>query len=200
MTDPRQTGRLTAPRHAFRAVAALALAALVSGCGGGGVMGIGRDEARVPDLLNTQRSQRTPDEFAILPNKPIEIPQDVAALPPPTPGAGNRVDPTPREDAVAALGGDPGRVAVRSAGFPSADGALVGAASRYGVAEGIRSELAAADLAFRQANDGLFLERLFNVNIYYQTYRAQSLDQYAELQRFRRAGIRTVAAPPQFAE
>ncbi len=35
-----------------------------------------------------------PDEFAILPTKPLEMPADVAALPPPTPGAANRADPS----------------------------------------------------------------------------------------------------------
>jgi hypothetical protein len=40
------------------------------------------------------------------------------------------------------------------------------------------------------------LERLFNVNVYFKAYKKQELDQYRELERFRRAGIRTPAAPP----
>ena len=35
-----------------------------------------------------------------------------------------------------------------------------------------------------------------NVNVYFKAYAEQSLDQHLELQRFRRAGIRTVSAPP----
>ena len=60
----------------------------------------------------------------------------------------------------------------------------------------IRAELAAADLEYRRQNDGRLLERLFNVNVYFQAYEPLSLDQYAELERLRRAGIRTSAAPP----
>jgi hypothetical protein len=45
-------------------------------------------------------------------------------------------------------------------------------------------------------NDGRLLERLFNVNVYFKAYRSQELDQYLELQRLRRLGIRTPAAPP----
>jgi hypothetical protein len=37
---------------------------------------------------------------------------------------------------------------------------------------------------------------VFNVSVYFKAYRPQSLDQYAELYRLRRAGVRTVAAPP----
>jgi hypothetical protein len=40
------------------------------------------------------------------------------------------------------------------------------------------------------------LERLFNVNVYYKAYRPMSLDQQAELWRWRRAGARTPSAPP----
>ena len=56
--------------------------------------------------------------------------------------------------------------------------------------------LAAEDLEFRRQNDGRVLERLFNVNVYYEAYESQSLDKYFELQRLRNAGIRTPAAPP----
>ena len=147
---------------------------------------------REPDLVNLRGSKDGPDEFAILPTKPLEQPPDLAALPAPTPGGANLTDPTPRSDAVAALGGQPG-VLTRA----STDGALVRYAGRYGVAVGIRTDLAAADVEFRRRNDGRLLERIFDVNVYYRAYRAQSLDQYAELERFRRAGIRTPAVPPK---
>jgi hypothetical protein len=180
---------------AMRAVTLCALVATLGACSSGTGLSL-RDSDRVPDLMNIERGQRSPDEFAILPNKPIEIPEDLAALPAPTPGEADRVAPTPREDAVAALGGDPNRVVARGNAFPASDGALVGAASRFGVAEGIRGTLADADLEYRQRNDGRLLERLFNITVYYKAYRPLSLDKYAELERFRRAGIRTVAAPP----
>jgi len=52
-------------------------------------------------------------------------------------------------------------------------------------------------LAFRRGHKGRLLERAFNVNVYYRAYRKQSLDQYKELRRFRRLGVRTPAAPPE---
>ncbi|MXQ08578.1 DUF3035 domain-containing protein [Alphaproteobacteria bacterium GH1-50] len=161
-------------------IAALALSA----CGGGG------DE---PNLLNiSQPRSAGPDEFAILPAKPLEMPEDMASLPEPTPGAGNRADLTPERDAIVALGGNPAAL-TRGAG---GDGALLAYTGRYGRDANIRAELAAADLEFRRQNDGRLLERLFNVNIYYQVYEPFELDQYAELERMRRAGIRTSSVPP----
>lgn len=169
----------------MRAVVAGLLLVVVAACGG---------ERPDPDLINIRRGQNTPDEFAVLPSKPIELPQDLSALPEPTPGASNRVDPTPRADAVAALGGNPGRL--RSEGVPRADAALISHAGRNGVRPDIRKELAAADLAFRQKNRGRVLERAFNVTTYYKAYRRWSLDKEREVERFRRAGVRTPAVPP----
>lgn len=158
----------------------------VAACGG---------EPKDPDLINIRRGQSTPDEFAILPTKPIEIPDSLATqLPPPTPGGVNRVDPTPQADAVAALGGNPARI--QAGGLPRSDAALLNHSTRYGVRPTIRQELAAADLEFRRQRQGRVLERLFNITTYYRAYRDQSLDKFAELERFRRAGVRTVAAPP----
>jgi hypothetical protein len=153
------------------------------------VLLLGACAERTPELFNIRSEDRTPDEFSILPSQPLILPEDLSALPPPTPGGPNRADRRPQAEAIAALGGNP-------AGGAGADRALVAAVSRYGVQAGIREQLAAEDLAYRRANDGLFLERLFNVNVYYDAYRPQSLDQYRELARLRRAGVRTVAAPP----
>ncbi|MEY4983564.1 MAG: hypothetical protein RIR62_1830 [Pseudomonadota bacterium] len=146
----------------------------------------------VPNLMNIRSSTQGPDEFAILPPKPLQMPEDIAALPEPTPGGTNRTDPTPNADAVAALGGT-----LRPAGgLPASDGALYAHAARYGVTGGIRETLAAEDLEFRRRNDGRLLERIFNVNVYYRAYQDQSLDQQAELWRWRNAGARTPSAPP----
>ena len=67
---------------------------------------------------------------------------------------------------------------------------------RYGREPNIRARLAAADLEFRRQNDGLLLERLFSINVYYDAYEDFELDQYSELERLRRAGVRTSAVPP----
>ncbi|MCG6901751.1 MAG: DUF3035 domain-containing protein [Rhodobacter sp.] len=147
-----------------------------------------------PKLLNIRASSSGPDEFSILPNKPLQQPEDFKALPVPTPGGANRVDATPNSDAIAALGGNP--AAVSRGGVPASDAGLVNHASRYGRQSGIRQQLAAEDLEFRRRKDGRVLERLFNVNVYFRAYRKQSLDKYAELERFRRLGVRTPAAPP----
>jgi len=143
-----------------------------------------------PDLLTVRTDD--PDEFAIVPTKPLQQPEDFASLPQPTPGGRNLVDPTPEADAAAALGGN---VAVLNR--PSSDGALVSYVGRYGITPNIRGELAASDLAFRQRNPGRILERAFSVTTYYRAYRPQSLDQHAEIERFRAAGVRTPAAPPE---
>ncbi len=144
-----------------------------------------------PSLMNLRSTQSGPDEFAILPTKPLQEPTSYADLPPPTPGGANITDPTPNADAVAALGGQ-----LRNTALRGGEGALVTAASRYGVSSGIRSQLAAEDLTWRQENRGKLLERLFNVNVYYSAYEAQELDQHRELERLRRLGIWTPAAPP----
>lgn len=161
----------------------LSVLVVVSACSRG-------DDA--PNLLNlSQPRAEGPDEFAILPSKPLTIPEDLAALPDPTPGGTNLTDVTPEADVAAALGGNADVL-----NRPSTDGALVTHATRFGVNPEIRAELAAADVEFRRANTGRVLERLFNVNVYYRAYEPYSLDQHAELERLRSAGIRTSAAPP----
>lgn len=142
-----------------------------------------------PRLLNVRKADRTPDEFSVLPSRPLEQPPSYATLPPPLPGAPNRTDRSPEAEALAALGGTAG------AGL-GADGALVAAVTRYGVAADIRGRLAREDLAYRRANDGRVLDRVLNRNIYFRAYAPQALDQHGELERLRRAGVRTVAAPP----
>lgn len=156
------------------------------------VLALGACARGEPDLLTPARGGDGPDEFAILPNAPLQAPEDYAALPPPTPGGANRTDRTPLADAAVALGGRPGAAGA----VPARDAGLVGYAARGGVARDIRGTLATEDLAFRDRNRGRVLERLVGNNTYYRAYRRQSLDQYAELERFRRAGVRTPAAPP----
>lgn len=147
-----------------------------------------------PQLMNFDRSaERGPDEFLVLPTRPLEMPPDLAELPPPTPGGTNRVDPQPEADAIAALGGNIERAQGASSG-------LLAYTTRFGVGEDIRGVLAAEDLEYRRNNDGRLLERLFNVNVYYDAYRPLALDRYVELERMRAAGIRTPAAPPETAE
>ena len=144
-------------------------------------------------LLNIkQEPGEGPDEFAVLPTKPLEMPEDLASLPTPTPGATNRTDPTPEFDVAAALGGNAATLSRRSS-----DGALLAHATRFGVSPNIRATLAAEDAKFRSENQGRVLERLFDVNVYFRAYEFMELDQYAELERLRRSGVRTPAVPPE---
>lgn len=134
-----------------------------------------------------------PEEFAVLPVKPLQQPQSYNDLPAPTPGAANLTDPTPRADAIAALGGNP---AAGAGAIPAADAALVRGATRYGVPANIRADLAQDDLEFRRRASLFTKLRLFKVDRYNQAYRRQVLDPFAERDRFQRAGIRTPSAPP----
>jgi len=146
---------------------------------------------REPQLMNLRASQTGPDEFAILPTKPLQEPESYSELPAPTPGGTNISDPTPNADAIVALGGNP-----RATGLRRGEGALVAAASRYGVSGNIRNQLAVEDLEWRKDNRGRVLERLFNLNVYNRAYAFMHLNQHRELERLRRLGLWTPAAPP----
>ncbi len=168
------------------AVALIGTMAL-SGCGG----------KKDLNLMNIHSSTGGPDEFAILPGKPLQTPDFTAALPSPTPGGANLTDPTPHADAVAALGGDRARVSRTQAGnIGRGDGTIVAHARRFGVPANIRQVLAAEDLEHRRNNQGRILERWFNQNVYFKAYEEMSLNQHRELARFRGAGVRTPSAPP----
>lgn len=162
----------------IRAIILVLMTATLAACSGG-----------TPNLMNLRNTEAGPDEFAIVPTNELELPANRSTLPTPTLGGTNRADPNPEADAIAALGGNIARANANAGG-------LVSHASRFGVAANIRSTLAAEDLAFRNDNGGRLLERLFNNNVYFRAYRAQSLDRYAELERMRRSGIQTPSAPP----
>ena len=147
-----------------------------------------------PELMQLRSSTNGPDEFAILPPKALELPPDLTALPDPTPGGANRTDRNPMADAIVALGGTP--QASDGVGA-SNDAALVAYVGRLGRDASIRAILAAEDLEYRRANNGRLLERLFAVNVYFIAYARQALDQQAELDRWRQAGVRTPSAPPR---
>lgn len=142
-----------------------------------------------PQLMNLRSPHEGPDEFAILPTKPLQIPSDLKTLPEPQPGGANLVDPDPLADAVIALGGRPG------AG--STDAALVAAAGRNGVSSGIREELAEEDAAFRERNKPRLLERLTGSSTYHRAYSGQTTSARGELERWRAIDARTPAAPPR---
>lgn len=145
------------------------------------------------DLTN---SSAGPDEFMILPVKPLEAPANFAELPPPTPGGSNLTDPQPRADAIAALGGRPS--AINEQGVPSSDAGLVTYASRNGVPSNIRQTVAQEDAEFRQRRGRLTQFRLFRTDRYNQVYSNQTMNPFEVERQARQSGVPTPTSPPEF--
>lgn len=143
-------------------------------------------------LRDLRSASGGPDEFAVIPVGPLEIPQTLD-LPTPTPGGTNRTDPTPNADAIAALGGN--AAAQRAGGIPADDSALVAQVSRYGVDPDIRTTLASADAAKRDRARRLNVLNPLGRDRYFPAYAGQALDAFAELERLRALGI-VVPNPP----
>jgi len=156
-----------------RALLAMILGAAVAGCNN-------------PGLRDLDPPGEGPDEFSVLPVKPLTQPKDYAFLPAPTPGGGNLTDQNPRADAVVALGGNESALNPNAA-IPSSDAALVTASSRYGVPD---------DEAFRKRRGRWTGLRLFPVDRYQQVYERQSIDPFVETDAARRAGVETPSSPP----
>ena len=148
-----------------------------------------------PHLMNTSAGKDGPDEFGIVPTKPLQMPEDLNVLPAPTPGGSNITDATPMGDAVAALGGNPAQLGAQ--GIGAADGALVNYSSRLGVQAGIRQQLAVEDLQWRSKHSRRLLETLARTDVYYRAYKNMTLDSWAENERWRRAGAQVPSAPPK---
>ncbi len=147
----------------------------------------------VTACANTDRSLRDlraagggPDEFAVIPQRPLTLPP-AASLPQPTPGGTNLADPNPRAQAIAALGGS--SAAQFAGGIPARDNALIAQASRYGVTPNIRGELAAADNAFRAGKSRLNFFNPLGRDKYFPAYASQALNARAELARLSAAGV-----------
>ncbi|MFD1794804.1 DUF3035 domain-containing protein [Paracoccus aurantiacus] len=166
----------------MRAIWALIGAAAIAGC------------SSDPQLHNIGAGRDTPDEFAIVPTRALQMPADLNQLPAPTPGGGNITDPNPRGDAVAALGGNPGQLSAQGVG--AGDGALISYASRLGTAGNIRQQLAQEDVEWRANHSRRLLETWARTDVYYRAYEAMTLDSWAEAERWRRAGAQTPSSPP----
>lgn len=145
-------------------------------------------------LTRIKKTGDGPDEFSILPGKPLQEPADYTALPTPTPGAANLVDATPKADGVAALGGNPSALALTS--VPASDAALVNHASRHGGNAGVRQALAAEDAWIRRRHGRVNILNIGPNDDYTDAYRRQWLDSHAEQNRLRNAGVETPTAPP----
>ncbi|SFO27615.1 Beta-barrel assembly machine subunit BamF [Roseovarius lutimaris] len=167
-----------------KTVLACLVATVLAGCGG-------RDDVTLTRIRHTGNG---PDEFSIMPGKPLQAPEDYASLPSPTPGGANLTDQNPLADGVAALGGNP---AALNIGAPNArDGALVNHANRYGTPENIRQTLAAEDKEIRRRHGRVNILRLGPTDDYTNSYKRQWLDPYSEERRLRRNGTITPSSPP----
>lgn len=137
-----------------------------------------------------------PDEFAIIPNKPLELPEELgtelAQLPTPTPGARSRAIPAPRREAVATLGGQPERLDDRR--VTASESQLIAAASVSGVNPNIRSILA-AEQADNPDTKPRLLERAFGLQRRANAGRLTALDPQAEAVRLQRLGVRVIVPP-----
>jgi hypothetical protein len=144
-------------------------------------------------LRQVANSGDGPDEFIVVPAKPLEQPESLSALPEPTPGGFNRGDQRPLEESVALLGG---QRSSPNAPIPGRDAALVNHANRFGVDPGIRATLAEADEQFRSRQARLTQFRIFPEDLYNRAYRREALDARETARAFRRVGIPTPSAPP----
>ena len=164
-------------------VIVLTAAVAVSGCSNKGLR-----ELRTP--------KTGPDDFLVLPTKPLSAPDSYAALPAPTPGGANLTDPNPKADAVAALGGKPSALTASGQAVPSGDAALVSAASRYGVPQDIRTTVSAEDAEFLRKKSRSLNIRIFPSDRYADAYEDEVIDPQEVNKWWRRRGVATPAAPP----
>ncbi len=171
----------------LKIVITVALVGVVSGCDTS--KGVGRF------IAGDTTKQGGPDEFGIVPTKPLVLPEDFAALPEPTPGGSNLTDHVPEQDAIAALGGRPERL--NSTRVGAGEGALVAAAERNGTATNIRTVLAEEDKEFRKKNGPKILERLFRTDTYLKSYEDQTLQARSTNEQLRRKGVKTPTVSPE---
>lgn len=165
-----------------RALFALTLAALAAGCSDIG-------------LRNLEPPGAGPDEFSVLPVKPLTEPKDYQFLPAPTPGGANLTDPNPKADAVVALGGNAAALNPNTS-VPSSDAALVTASSRYGVPANTRQTVNQEDADFRDRQSRWTRLRLFKIDRYAEVYKRDAIDPYQQTEAFRRRGYETPSSPP----
>lgn len=132
-----------------------------------------------------------PEEFDVLPQKAIEVPENLNALPPPIPGARNRTDLTPNADAIVALSGQPGRGTV-----VASDNALLVATNAGAAQPGIRQVIAVEDIEYQKNNKPRLLYRWFGNAGETRVYDGQMLDSESELLRWRSQGYLVPQLPP----
>lgn len=105
------------------------------------------------------KTTSSPDEFTVLPSKPLEQPTTYNTLPTPTQNDINLANQRPISDAVVALGGN--AAALNGTRSTPAEAPLIAAVSRNGVTDNIRTILANESATKRKGRNGdRFLYRL----------------------------------------
>lgn len=166
-------------RQAHLAILLLPLVLAAGGCGEGGLAGV----------LRSSGATSTPDEFLVMPTRPLEIPENLASLPTPTPGAPNRVEYQPEAIAIAGLTGqDSMRTASASA--------LLARAGAGSANPQIRTILAQEDIEYRNRHRGRVLERLFSRNKEALIYQDMTLNAPVVYEAMRERGVNLSAPPP----
>ncbi len=150
----------------------------------------GRNQGNGQPLINLRQSAVAPDEFLVVPQKPLETPSDLSQLPQPLPGTTDRVTIDFEADLLTALGGRPSS----GGAVPAADAALVNLVRTGGVTPDIRDVLRAEDQAYRDARKGR-LARLEKNRLAATLYDPFLLDPLAEAVRLRALGVKIPAVP-----
>lgn len=166
----------------IRIVVALSIMFALSACNRGGGNG--------QPLINLRGSPVAPDEFLVVPQKALETPANLTALPAPEPGSANLTEIDFEGRLFSALGGG-----ATGSGVPASELALVQAVQSAGVTPDIREVLRQEDQEFRDSRKGR-IERLTQQRKAITIYDDFLLDPYAELRRLRADGVKTPAAPP----
>lgn len=172
------------PRTILKLALILAIGASLSACN--------RNSGNGRPLLNLRQSAIAPDEFLVVPQKPLETPASLAVLPTPDPGAKARVMIDFESNLLEALGGRP----MSDGAIPASDGAFVKAArAGSGTTDGIRDLLRAEDQAFRDDRAGR-IERFAKKRKAVMIYDPMLLDPVAEAARMQALGVKIPAVPP----
>lgn len=173
------------PRTILKLAIVFAIGASLSACN--------RNSGNGRPLLNLRQSAIAPDEFLVVPQKPLETPADLTSLPAPDPGAEARVTIDFEDNLLRALGGRP----LSGGAVPSSDSEFVSAArSNGGATPNIRAVMRAEDQAFREARSGR-INRLAKKRKAVTIYDPMLLDPILEAARLQAQGVKIPAVPPQ---
>lgn len=161
-------------------LASLAAALLLAACSGSGEPPVTLQEASLKN--------GAPDEFLVLPQRPLTVPEDLETLPEPDPNAGSLVEIDPFVEARKAVGGNGGGTSASAA-----DNAILAAARTVGRTPNIREELAAETDAKLTRGRGIlgFFDRFRIAPRKRTAFNDQKLDAIGELKKRQAQGVKT---------